>query len=616
MLDLLVDYGRKHLSTAPEPGFSPKDVRWAIDCDEAGNFLDVIELGDTSQKRNRGQRFLKCPDLSQGEMKAEGVTKSHFLADTAAVVTLMGVAADDKKSAAKHEYFKYLLKQASSAMPELGLLANELFRPDVLDKIRNRLGVQKARAQDKVTLRFGDAYPVDSGRWHDWWRSFRETVAPAKDRSAVASSMRCFASGDLVKPARTHTKKVEGLADVGGRPQGDVLIGFKQDSFCSYGLEQSLNAAVSDDMVAAYSAALNELIRKTGYRLAGTKIIHWFKGKDVSKEEDPLWWLEEGIDQTELNAQQRARELLTAIQSGKRVDLGDNYYYALTLSGARGRVMVRDWMEGRFGTLVENVDAWFADLEIVNFSGDKLADTPKLERVVTCLLPSQKSSQDYEAWIRPIGSDRAGLWNAAVRQTPIPYSALARASLENTKFLVSGIFEEVTSRQGHPQFAETIWRLHARMALMRAYHRRNGKIEKGGKLVADEIRPYLNENHPHPAYHCGRIMAVLARLQREALGDVGAGVVQRYYAAASSTPALVLGRLVRTSQAHLNKLPDGLSYWYENLIAGIWGKIKDSVPTTLTLEEQTLFALGYYQQMAQRIPSRDKENQTKEVGND
>jgi CRISPR-associated protein Csd1 len=155
---------------------------------------------------------------------------------------------------------------------------------------------------------------------------------------------------------------------------------------------------------------------------------------------------------------------------------------------------------------------------------------------------------------------------------------------------------------------------HARMGLIKAYHLRKNRA-KGGNTMTEEIRPYLNENHPHPAYQCGRLMAVLAKLQKSALGDVGAGVVQRYYAAASSTPALVLGRLVRTSQAHLNKLQPGLAYWYENILAGIWGKIKDAVPATLTLEEQTLFALGYYQQIAQRI-APDKEDQTKEVEND
>ena len=109
---------------------------------------------------------------------------------------------------------------------------------------------------------------------------------------------------------------------------------------------------------------------------------------------------------------------------------------------------------------------------------------------------------------------------------------------------------------------------------------------------------YLNEEHPHPAYQCGRLMAVLADLQRAALGDVGAGIVQRYYSAASSTPALVLGRLTRTSQFHLSKLDAGLAYWFNGRIADIWARIENSLPATLTLEEQSLFALGYYQQIA------------------
>ena len=112
------------------------------------------------------------------------------------------------------------------------------------------------------------------------------------------------------------------------------------------------------------------------------------------------------------------------------------------------------------------------------------------------------------------------------------------------------------------------------------------------------MEPYLNKEHPHPAYHCGRLLAVLARLQRTALGDVGAGVVQRYYAAASQTPGLVLGRLIANAKNHLGELKGGLAWWYENLISEVMGGLKDEIPRTLTLEEQSLFALGYYQQLA------------------
>lgn len=109
---------------------------------------------------------------------------------------------------------------------------------------------------------------------------------------------------------------------------------------------------------------------------------------------------------------------------------------------------------------------------------------------------------------------------------------------------------------------------------------------------------YLNPDHPKPAYHCGRLLAVLANLQRAALGDVGAGVVQRYYAAASQTPGLILGRLASNARNHLGKLEGGLAFWYENEIASVMGKLGDGAPRILDLEGQGLFALGYYQQLA------------------
>lgn len=90
-------------------------------------------------------------------------------------------------------------------------------------------------------------------------------------------------------------------------------------------------------------------------------------------------------------------------------------------------------------------------------------------------------------------------------------------------------------------------------------------------------------------------------------------MVQRYYAAASATPALVLGKITAASQHHLGKLDSpGLARWYENKIAAIWGRIKDRIPGTLTLEKQSLFALGYYQQMADMRTKRNDNRMDKE----
>lgn len=400
--------------------------------------------------------------------------------------------------------------------------------------------------------------------------------------------MRCYATGSLAVPVATHLK-IEGLADVGGQPSGTALVGFDKDSFCSYGLSQSANAAMSEEAVTAYRAALNDLIRNYGQRLAGAKVVHWFQ-KSVPAEDDPLSWLEVGEEHQQRSAQQRAKELLEGIRTGKRVDLLGNYFYAVTLSGSGGRVMVRDWMEGQFEDLAGNISRWFDDLSIVRRDGQGLAPTPKFLAVLGATV------RDLRDLPPPFV---ARMWRVAVRDEQIPYHALAEA-LDRAK-------ADVT--QDEPPN-------HAGMGLLKAYHTRMERT-KGGKEVSQGLTPYLNEGHTHPAYHCGRLMAVLAEIQRSALGDVGAGIVQRYYAAASSTPALVLGRLTRTSQFHLGKLSAGLAYWYEGKVAGIWGRIKDDVPATLTLEEQSLFALGFYQQLANmRAGKPTKSNEKKEATNE
>ena len=120
---------------------------------------------------------------------------------------------------------------------------------------------------------------------------------------------------------------------------------------------------------------------------------------------------------------------------------------------------------------------------------------------------------------------------------------------------------------------------------------------------------YLNPNHPEPGYHCGRLLAVFSNLQRAALGDVGAGVVQRYYVAASQTPGLILGRLTSNARNHLGKLEGGLAWWYENQIADVMGHLGDGAPRILDLNGQGLFALGYYQQLA-ALRSGKKTNET------
>jgi CRISPR-associated protein Csd1 len=604
MLNLLAKYALEHDLEA-EPGFKPKQVRWLIVLDDQGTFIEVIELGKAGESKNRGAEFAKCPDLSQPEMISGGVTRCQFLVESADVVTLLSqqkdvISSDDteEKNRKKFEFFKHLLRSASLAIPQLGLLANWLDDKISLARIQSRLENHKAKPTDKVTFKVGSLVPLESDIWHEWWRSFRNDLAldqaykntpkrvQSRDKNKKATkkdTMRCIMTGELVEPLKTHPK-IERLADVGGIPSGDVLIGFDKDAFCSYNLSQSENAAVGAQAAATYRAALNHLIKETGQRLAGAKIVHWFKKKIVDQD-DPLDFLLDPEDIQELSAARGLKTLLTAIKEGKRSDLLQNHFYAMTLSGASGRIMLRDWIEGDFSELVTNVANWFNDLSIVRSDGTGLARDPKFLAVLGATVRKLDDLQP------PFISK---MWRAAVCGEPIPGHAMTQALLR-TKI-------DIIKDEGFN---------HARMGLIKAFILRK-KQEKGGSLMPNELKPLLNENHPDPAYQCGRLMAILAVLQRKALGDVGSGVIQRYCAAASSAPALVLGRLTRTSQFHLNKLEPVLAYWYDSKIAEIWGRIKDTVPRTLDLESQSLFALGYYQQIADLRSGKSTDSKEKQ----
>jgi CRISPR-associated protein Csd1 len=529
---------------------------------------------------------------------------------------------------AKHEYFVGLLRQASAVIPPLAPVAETLLDPENLKQIRESLSNRDtpAKRTDSVTIALDGHEPtilIQSEAWQDWYDEFRASLAKEKsDRT-----MRSFASGQSVTPVKTHGK-VGPLTGVGGLPFGDALTSFKQDAFRHYGLEKAENAAVSEEEDAAYCTALSDLIRRRSQLLAGARIAYWYagpRGTDVGSEDDPVplvtGWEEEvepeaaGVPEPSLEreaslqrqqvaqATQRACRLLEAVQKGEQPDLVETRFCAFSLGANSGRVVVRDWMQGEFHDLTASVLRWLSDLQVTRLEGSTLV-TPRLESLVTCVLRIRKREEEYQDWVKPVGKLREPLWRAAVggrpskkdpqkvEPPPIPDDAIRmllpqwRASILNGEFNAA-VAGKVTDQFREWQLARS--RLYARAALLKIF------------LVHKEIpmEPYLNEDHESDAYHYGRLLAILADLQREALGDVGAGVIQRYYARASTAPADALGPLIRLSNAHLDKLQKGLAFYFQDEIADVFGRMRDpNPPKTLDPVGQSLFAMGFYQQIA------------------
>jgi hypothetical protein len=200
MIHLLVEYCRQQKLPA-EVGFSPKLVRWAICCDSTGRYTGLVPLGDVDAKSNRGHEFLSCPDLSQGEMIGGGISRSHFLADTADVVLLYSKKGDEPKIA-KHEFFCKLLRQASLKLPDLTPVVNLLGSADNVETIRAECEQQKVKPIDRMTFRVESSFPIDRDFWHDWWREFRQSFSTTE--VTAGPRRRCFVTGEMSAPARTH----------------------------------------------------------------------------------------------------------------------------------------------------------------------------------------------------------------------------------------------------------------------------------------------------------------------------------------------------------------------------------------------------------------------------
>lgn len=556
MLDLILQQ-----AGVSEPGFARKTVKWGITCTEDGRYTGVVALAD-----NKGRNFDACPNLSQPELIGGSQARSHFLVEALPTVALyLDDKLEDKgreKFSAKHDWFVSLLRQAAKDAPYLEAVAKLLADTEVLVCIQADLKQAKAKFTEAAVVVVGGINPLDRDDWRDWWRGFRASLRPPK--AAGGKRMRCILTGEAIDPVATNPK-IKGLAGVGGLSMGDVLAGFDKAAFQSYGLEQAANAAMSEATATAYSETLNRLVADKSIKLGNTLATYWFTGQeDIAAADEVMAWFVEPPEQTAGAAERRAHALLNSIRTGLRPDLTGSRFVSLLLSGAAGRVMVREVMQGSFEELVVHTEAWFRDLSIVARDGKELAHDPKFLAVAGSLVRDLKDLPS--PWLQQ-------LWRAAISGGLIPTATLAQAV---TRTRIDIIQDTPAS--------------HARMALIKAYLIRN----RGD----NNMKPHMNPDHPHPAYHCGRALALFARLQRAALGDVGAGVVQRYYTAAAQTPGLILGRLAGNAKNHLAKLDGGLAWWYENQLAGIMSHIGDFVPRTLTLEEQSLFALGYYQQLA------------------
>lgn len=570
MLKALYDYAMTNDLSLPQ-GYAKKTVAAYIWLSSADPEFLEIRLGDN--------QAVACPDIGS---LANGKDKSNIIVEKRSVVI---PEADNPKS----RFFLDALTRLGEIDPDAKLCAQRLSDPIFAENMRLKLDEQKIKPANRISFMVDDRRLHDSSKLLMWWQDFRRELMPPKAGGLAP----CLITGALTVPVAT-VAPISGLHSVGGHARGDTLICFDKPAFCSYGQKQAANAPVSEEAMGAVKAALEHLLSDAP-PLAGMKFVHWYD-RDIRREYDPLFredffgfGPEEDAHALEcetddLGAKIAADQLVASVRTGEPAVPLDAVYHILLLSGVNGRVMVRRYERGSYQTLCQNLEQWTQDLALVNPYGTGPCKPMKLTGRLIRLLKYQKN--DRRIFDR-LGKELAGITPAILTAIlsggPLPDTVAVRAlAYIRSKMLAAG--EEENADENLDGWAcqwLKVWLI-----------RRNGR---SNNMLKEEY----DLNHPEAAYHCGGLMAVYAAIQNEAMADVNVTVVQRYYASCIQTPALVLGRLSQLSVHHLAKLenPAAAKRWRE-LLEQVNTAIGDQIPTTLDLEKQSYFALGYYQMLA------------------
>lgn len=574
MLRALHDYAVRENLTLP-PGYANKPIKAYISLYADGSFQGV-EMG----KREP----VPCPDIGS---LANGTDKSNVLAEKSSLVL-------PEAPNAKSDFFLKALIDAGTQEPAAALCAAALQDEATRQAIAREFSRLKIKPSDRVSFLVDGEPLLQREGIVRWWQAFRKPL----QKSTGGAQARCMITGEMCRPVAT-VLPVNGLQVVGGHARGDALICFDKPSFCSYDQKQALNAPVSEAAMSAVKAALDHLLKDAPV-LAGMKFVHWYDrpvpaaldpcedligGDGAFASDEAEAELEEEVDdRTPQQERIKATGLVTSARSGNEVVPLSANYFILLLSGAGGRVMIRRYEHGRYQELCERLQQWYEDLRLGDLGGASYTKPFKLTARLIRLLKRQKGNDDV---MKRLSKELAGITPAVLTAiltgAQFPEAVLMRA----LAYIRSQMLDSDENNIQIPEAIACQW--------LKAWLCRRERTQ--GEVVT---MPFVNPEHPNRAYHLGRMVAVYARIQQAALGKVNAGVVERYYASASQTPALVLGQLDKLANHHLAKISNsGTANRLSEDLEEISVAVGESIPVTLTLEEQAYFALGYRQQCAE-----------------
>jgi CRISPR-associated protein Csd1 len=568
ILTRLKEYADNRMSLPPEM-YGTTSVRWMVDLDTDGTLIGFISLGGDTKANKYGNQMI----TPQVPPKGNGI-KPKLLADTGEYV--FGIPktkpkpSDPTRVATCHQSFKQLTKLCAETTQDPSVEAIWKFLQSWNPESDFSQLPENFEPGHTVTFRVNNVIPADAkaglDKVEEFWakyavRGVKNGEKKDLDKHEIPVMM-CLIEGEFLPVAQRLPVPIKGIP--GNRPEL-ALVSANKDAFESYGLKNSLTSPISYKAAEKFAKALNSLITDERSRIyiGSTVYVFW------TKEEtgfNPLTFLDKPDPQAVANLLQSP---FTAKQASS---LNENQFYGLSLTANNARAVVRDWLETTVSNVEDNLKLWFQKQRIVDAYGGEH---------------------------RPLGAYTlaASVYRDAAKemQPKIP-TALVRSALHGDRLPYDLLNKLVRRNLVEKEEKITYPRAVLIKLIFSSDSNRNQMMTDMEQL---NLNPNL-EGGDRGAYYCGRLLAVLEATQRTAIGSVNASLTDRYYGAASSTPANAFPSLMRGSRSHLAKLRKnmpGACKALEERIEEITVNLP-TFPKTLNLQQQGLFALGYYHQRA------------------
>ena len=390
----------------------------------------------------------------------------------------------------------------------------------------------------------------------------------------------CLITGVKEKPVNTTYSSFI----LGGKSNAKLVAFQVNSGYDSYGKKMGLNAPISEEAEFKYTTALLKLLSKNSrnkFRIGDRSFIFWASSNNEAAEQtekslfDLLGYNEEVNDDPNAKIEQ-VRKVFTAIYSGSLKTSLEDRFYILGLAPNSARIAVVYWSECSLKEFAGKILCHFKDMEIKDTRNDKkpyMGIKSMLSAVTLNGKQSEATPNLPEAIVKSI-----------FQGTPYPFT------------LFSACIRRIRAESGSKDAIRI-----ARMAIIKAYLNRTNSNNK-------KIEIMLDKSNINQGYLCGRLFAVLDKIQVDANG--GSSIRERYMNAASATPASVFATILNLSSHHMEKLSNqGKKIFFEKMKQEIIDKIPATgFPAHLDLQDQGRFFIGYYHQKQEFFTKKEEEN--------